>query len=69
MEAYIPDQIALGTGGPCDPAVLAPLQELEGELSDGLDLVVAREVEREIREGTVHDGLSATAQLIGVLRA
>jgi SAM-dependent methyltransferase len=35
MEAYIPEQIALGTGGPCDPAALAPLEELESELSDG----------------------------------
>jgi SAM-dependent methyltransferase len=69
MEAYIPAQIALGTGGPRDPALLAPLRELESELSGRLDLVIAREVERDIHEGTFHDGRSATAQLVGVLRA
>ncbi len=33
-----------------------------------LDLVVAREVDREIHEGRFHDGPSATVQLVGVRR-
>jgi hypothetical protein len=39
-----------------------------GRAPNDFDLVVAREVEREIHEGVFHDGRSATAQLVGVLR-
>ena len=68
LETYRPEQVALGTGGPRDVALLPTLAELEAELAD-LDLVVAREVEREIHEGTLHGGKSATAQIVGVKRA
>ncbi len=67
LEAYVPAQIALGTGGPRDPQLLASLAELRGELA-GLDLVVAREVERDIQEGRLHSGKSATVQIVGVRR-
>lgn len=66
LEAYTPAQLALGTGGPRDAALLPSLAELEAELSPALELVVAREVQREIHEGAFHSGQSATVQLVGV---
>lgn len=65
LEAYRPAQLALGTGGPKDVSLLMSLDHLRDELR-GLELVVAREVEREIREGKLHQGPSATVQVIGV---
>jgi SAM-dependent methyltransferase len=67
LESYRPEQLALATGGPRDAALLPTLSELTAEL-DGLDLVVARDAERAIHEGTFHDGQSATVQVIGVKR-
>lgn len=65
LEAYRPEQIALGTGGPRDVAMMPTLSELRAELG-GLELVVAREVEREIHEGPHHAGPSATVQVVGI---
>jgi len=64
LEAYRPAQLALGTGGPKDVTLLPTLVELRTELA-GLELVVAREVDREIREGAGHAGPSATVQIVG----
>lgn len=68
LEAYRPEQLALATGGPRDAAWMPRLSELKGELA-ALDLVIAREVEREIHEGKFHDGPSATVQIVGIRRA
>ena len=68
LECYRPEQVALATGGPRDAALLPTLAELRTELAD-LDLIVARDAERVIHEGTFHDGPSATAQIVGVKRA
>lgn len=65
LEAYRPEQIAYGTGGPTDPAMLPTLAELRGALAP-LELVVAREVEREVHEGAKHNGASATVQVVGI---
>lgn len=65
LEAYVPAQLAFETGGPKDRALLPSLADLRTELSE-LELVLGREVEREIREGRLHSGLSATVQLVGV---
>ena len=35
----------------------------------GLELVVARAAEREIHEGALHEGRSATVQVVGLRRA
>ena len=67
LEAYVPAQLALGTGGPKDLELLPSLADLRTELS-ALDLVLAREVEREIHEGRFHSGPSATVQLVGLRR-
>jgi SAM-dependent methyltransferase len=67
LETYRPEQLAFATGGPRDAALLPTLAELRLELAP-LDLVVAEDVERDIHEGTFHDGRSATVQIIGVKR-
>ena len=66
-EAYRPAQIALGTGGPKDPSLLPTLPELTAALG-ALDLVLARDTDREVREGAGHGGTSATVQVVGVRR-
>ena len=65
MESYRPEQLALGTGGPKEVSLLSTLGELRAELA-ALELVVAREANREIHEGRFHGGPSATVQLVGV---
>lgn len=44
------------------------LRKAQAELG-GLDLVIARESERDIHEGRFHAGPSATVQLVGIRRA
>jgi hypothetical protein len=65
LEAYTPRQLGRGTGGPKDPAFLMDLATLRLELV-GLEFVVAREIEREVREGLYHTGLGAVVQVVGV---
>jgi SAM-dependent methyltransferase len=65
MESYRPEQVQLDTGGPKDLDLLPTLDELKQEYRT-LDLVVLRNAEREIHEGTYHDGPSATVQLVGI---
>ena len=67
LESYRPEQLAFATGGPRDAALLPTLVELTTELA-ALELVVARDTEREIHEGTFHDGQSATVQIVAVKR-
>jgi SAM-dependent methyltransferase len=62
LEAYRPEQLAFGTGGPREAAVLMTKSELEEDLR-GLELLVSRDVEREINEGPMHRGMSATVQI------
>jgi SAM-dependent methyltransferase len=67
LEAYRPEQLALGTGGPKDPAFMMTAAALRDELAP-LELETLRAVEREIHEGPFHGGPSATVQLVGVRR-
>ncbi|MCK6548992.1 class I SAM-dependent methyltransferase [Myxococcota bacterium] len=62
-ELYRPEQLALGTGGPRDVSMMPALETLTREL-DGFELVIARAVDREIREGRHHHGPSATVQVV-----
>ena len=62
LECYRPEQLAYTTGGPRDPALLPTLDELRADLAP-LELVIAREVVREIHEGAHHGGTSATIQI------
>lgn len=63
LEAYTPDQIACGTGGPKEIDLLPTLADLRRELV-GLDLVHAVERERVVVEGRGHSGLSAVVQVL-----
>lgn len=62
-ESYTPKQVEYGTGGPKDPGLLPTLNDLRQELA-GLEWEIAREVEREIHEGELHDGWSAVVQVL-----
>lgn len=63
LEAYTPAQLAYGTGGPRDVDLLMTRAALEGELM-GLELISARELEREVQEGGHHSGHSAVVQVL-----
>lgn len=62
-EVYSPAQLAFGTGGPKDPALLVPLADYCAELA-GLELILARECEREVIEGDAHTGRAAVVQIL-----
>ena len=68
MEAYRPAQLRHGTGGPRDVTLLPSLAELRAELGD-LDFEIAREIERDVREGGGHTGMSAVVQVLARRRA
>jgi SAM-dependent methyltransferase len=63
LEAYTPAQLAFGTGGPKDLALLYSLDELRADL-DGLELEVARELERTVVEGPRHTGRAAVVEVV-----
>jgi SAM-dependent methyltransferase len=63
LEAYTPAQLALGTGGPKVPELLMTLDNLRDELA-GLEFVVAREIERDVTEGSFHQGRGAVVQIL-----
>jgi SAM-dependent methyltransferase len=63
LEAYRPEQLGLGTGGPQNPALMMSREALRDELT-GLDWLEGAEVEREIHEGVYHNGNSRTIQVI-----
>ena len=63
LEAYTPEQLRYGTGGPRETDLLPSLAELRRDL-DGMELLVGLETEREVQEGTGHHGLSAVVQVI-----
>jgi SAM-dependent methyltransferase len=63
LEAYTPEQIRHGTGGPKEVDLLPTLAELRRDL-DGLEILEAAESERIVQEGAGHTGLSAVVQLV-----
>ena len=67
LEAYTPEQLRYGTGGPKSADLMPTLAELRGELA-GLDLVLAVEREREVHEGQGHFGLSAVVDIVAIKR-
>lgn len=64
LEAYTPEQLKYGTGGPPDVTKLMGLDDLRREL-DGLDILLGREILREVVEGHLHTGMGAVVQFIG----
>ena len=63
LEAYTPAQLAFDTGGPKSPELLMTLPGLRAELA-GLELLVGREIEREVIEGNGHTGRGAVVQIL-----
>ncbi|MBE7453087.1 MAG: class I SAM-dependent methyltransferase [Kofleriaceae bacterium] len=63
LEAYTPDQLGRGTGGPPDAALMMTLAGLRAEL-DGLELIHGEEKVRAVHEGRYHDGPSAVVQVV-----
>ncbi|MBL6915905.1 MAG: class I SAM-dependent methyltransferase [Planctomycetes bacterium] len=64
LEAYTPDQINNGTGGPSNPDLLVTTEDLTPELKS-LDIQLAHNIEREVIEGISHTGLASVTQIIG----
>lgn len=63
LEAFTPAQMAYGTGGPSQPELLYQLADLRDDLAD-LEIVIGRELEREVLEGVYHTGRSAVVQVL-----
>ena len=63
LEAYTPAQVALGTGGPPDPAFCMSAATLRDELT-GLDFEILVERERHVAEGKYHNGNSSVVQMV-----
>lgn len=64
LEGYTPKQLEHGTGGPPEKELLMSLIDLETEFQ-GLELIHSVELERDIHEGRLHNGLGAVVQIIG----
>jgi len=64
LEAYRRDQIERRTGGPTLAEMMMSLEELRLDLVP-LDLELASERDRDIREGRGHQGIGAVVQVIG----
>jgi len=63
LEAYTPDQIGRGTGGPSVAEMTMSLDTLADELAP-LEFQHAVELERNVIEGAGHSGVGAVVQLV-----
>ena len=63
LEAYTPEQLRHGTGGPPVAELTMSEQTLREELA-GLEILMLREIEREVIEGHGHTGTGAVVQLV-----
>lgn len=63
LEAYTPEQRAYKTGGPPTVDLLVTAAALRTEL-DGLTVLFCHEGTRDIQEGRLHSGQSATVQCL-----
>ena len=66
LEAYTPDQIDKGTGGPSNPDLLVTAEDIIPEI-DGLEVQLAHNIERDVIEGTSHTGRASVTQIIATL--
>ncbi|KAJ3286801.1 hypothetical protein HDU79_006195 [Rhizoclosmatium sp. JEL0117] len=65
LEHYSPKNIGRGTGGPQDADLCIDPVALKNVLAEvGLKIVSLGDVEREVSEGKMHQGMSATVQLV-----
>ena len=63
LEAYTPDQIGRGTGGPPNPELTMTLDGLRRELI-GMTISTGREIVRAVIEGPGHTGDGSVVQVI-----
>lgn len=63
LEAYTPDQVGRGTGGPQDPALCMTLDSLRTELH-GLEETYSATLVRPVIEGPLHSGDGSVVQYI-----
>ena len=63
LEAYRPQQLGRGTGGPPDDERLLNLERLRPELGT-LEWLLARELDRDVLEGRCHTGGASVVQLV-----
>ncbi|MCX6945822.1 MAG: class I SAM-dependent methyltransferase [Opitutales bacterium] len=64
LEAYTPDQVHHRTGGPVNaPEMFMTRAQLQEDLA-GLELEIARELERDVVEGSAHTGHAAVVQIL-----
>jgi SAM-dependent methyltransferase len=63
LEAYAPDQIERGTGGPKDPSLLASLDVILDELN-GLEIKHQAALVRNVSEGQFHIGEASVVQVL-----
>lgn len=68
LEAYTPDQVGRGTGGPPVPEMTMTLDGLRQELTD-MTIETGREVVRPVLEGSLHTGDGAVVQVIATRTA
>lgn len=65
LEAYTPDQVGRGTGGPPVPELTMTLAALGQELA-GLEIVHGVELERPVIEGRGHSGVGSVVQVVAL---
>ena len=63
LEAYRPEQLGRGTGGPPEDDRMMNLERLRDEIV-GLEWLVARELDRDVLEGHRHSGRGSVVQLV-----
>jgi len=63
LEAYTNKQLQYATGGPATSKLTMSLLDLQNEL-DGLELLIAHEIDRKIIEGKYHTGIGAVVQIM-----
>jgi len=64
LESYSEAQLGRDTGGPKELDWLMSVEKIRRELP-GFEPLLLRELERDVREGTYHAGLSSVVQFIG----
>lgn len=66
LEAYRAANIGRGVGGPQNTEMTVELEDVLADLgtTTGMEILVGREVERDIVEGRYHNGRSATTQVL-----
>lgn len=63
-QAYSPNQLRYGTGGPDQMDMLVTLDELKGSFSP-MQFLHANMREREVKEGSFHTGLAEVTEFVG----